>query len=139
MKTIYLKYTLIVTLVLSSLTTIAQNESFDWEAKSYLVDINSTSVQIESNIIKQSGIFTWEQVSNLSSNTIEFNITSVTDNWNSQSQTGTINYELTSLDGNASLTLTGFQDEILLTMVLLDDQGQAVKNYVFLIDNLTHL
>ena len=139
MKRIYLTYTLLLSFMLSSFTMIAQNTTFDWEAKSYLVDINTKPVQIESNISKQTGVFTWEQVSNLSSNTIEFTITSATDNWDIQSQTGTVSYDLTSLDGNATLTLTGTQEEILLAMTLLDEQCQHLKNYVFLIDTLTQL
>ncbi len=139
MKITYQRYTIIIAFILSSFTMIAQNASFDWEAKSYLVDINTTPVQIESNISKQTGVFTWEQVSNLSTNTIEFTVATATDNWDIQSQTGTISYGLTSLDGNATLTLTGTQEDILLTLTLLDDQGQPLKNYVFLIDTLTQL
>lgn len=119
--------------------TLAQNENIEWSAKSYLVNINDYDVEIESNLSKQASTFIWEQISNLSSQTQQYTVTSVSGTWNAQQNLGSINYTLTSEDDNANLIVSGTTEEVTMQFTILDTNGNPFKTYVFSIDTFTNL
>lgn len=139
MKTIYKIYVLVLCFFIGTAVSLAQNTNLEWTAKSYLVSVNTSDVEIESNLSKQSSTFTWEQISNLSSQTRHYTVTSVTGNWDAQQSLGTINYMLTSEDDDASLTVLGTTEEITMQFIIRDENGNPFKTYVFTIDTFTNL
>lgn len=139
MKTIYKIYVLVLCFFIGTAVSLAQNTNLEWTAKSYLVSVNTADVEIESHLSKQSSTFTWEQISNLSSQTRHYTVTSVTGNWDAQQSLGTISYMLTSEDDDASLTVLGTTEEITMQFIIRDENGNPFKTYVFVIDTFTNL
>jgi hypothetical protein len=139
MKTIYKNYMLMLCFFIGTAVTLAQNENIEWSAKSYLVNINDYDVEIESNLSKQASTFIWEQISNLSSQTQQYTVTSVSGTWNAQQNLGSINYTLTSEDDNANLIVSGTTEEVTMQFTILDTNGNPFKTYVFSIDTFTNL
>ena len=126
-------------LLLISFLGFSQNSTAQWTAESYLVQINGTTVEIKSNLSMQQSVLSWQQISNLSDRTTTFSVTGVTDNWDWEQQTGSIAYTLSSEDGNANLTITSTDDQILMNLTQFDQNGNPIQNYLFTIDSLTNL
>ncbi|MHA7843210.1 MAG: hypothetical protein ACX93I_07815 [Winogradskyella sp.] len=111
----------------------------EWEAKSHLVSIDGYDVEIESNLSKQSSTFTWEQVSNLSSRTQQYTVTSVTGTWDAQHNLGNTSYALSSPDDTATLSIVGTTEEVTIEFTVLDGNGNPLKSYVFTVETFTNL
>ena len=139
MKTIYKYYVLALCFFMGSITAFAQGDNLEWDAKSYLVSIDNYDVEIESNLGKQGSTFTWEQVSNLSSRTQQYTVTSVTGNWDAQQNLGNLSYTLSSEDDGATLSVVGTTEGITMEFTILDGNGSPFKSYVFTIDTFTNL
>lgn len=139
MKTTYRSYILALCLFIGSLVTYAQSPSMEWEAKSHLVSIDGYDVEIESNLSKQSSTFTWEQVSNLSSRTQQYTVTSVTGTWDAQHNLGNTSYALSSPDDTATLSIVGTTEEVTIEFTVLDGNGNPLKSYVFTVETFTNL
>tara|TARA_R110002051_G_scaffold289798_1_gene352907 strand:- start:309 stop:686 length:378 start_codon:yes stop_codon:yes gene_type:complete len=122
-----------------TLVAFSQNNTH-WEAESFIVSINDIDVAITSNLSKQNGIFTWEQISNLSSQSTQYEITSTTGNWDAQLNIGSISYMLTTEDNtNATLTIRGITEELTMHLIIYDASGHLLKDYIFIIENFTNL
>ena len=139
MKTVHRYHILLLCLVLGTVTAFAQSENIEWEAKSHLVSIDGYDVEIESNLDKQGSIFSWEQVSNLSSRTQHYTVTSVTGSWDSQHDLGNIAYTLSSEDDGATLSVVGTAEGITMELTIIDGNGSPFKSHVFTIDTFTNL
>ena len=136
----YKFYMLALCFFMGSITVIAQSEHTDWSAESYLVAINETDVEITSNLSKQDATFTWEQVGyNNAIDTTAFAITTVTGNWNTQDNLGTLSYELSSDALSANLTVTGTTEGITLVLTINHPNSSTSDSYAFYIDTFTNL
>ena len=124
---------------MGSIMVFAQSENLEWDAKSYLVSIDNYDVEIESNLGKQGSTFTWEQVSNLSAQTQQYSVTSVTGNWDAQQNLGNLSYTLSSEDDGATLSVVGTTEGITMGFTILDGNGSPFKSYVFIVDTFTNL
>lgn len=139
MKLLNKFYAVCLCFFIGTAITLAQNENFEWTAKSYLVSINDVDVEINSNLSKQASKFTWEQVSNLSTHSQQFNVTAVTGSWDTSQNLGNLSYQLNSTDTSASLLVSGTTEDISMQFTIHDENGNPVKTYVFLIDNFTNI
>ena len=134
MKTRYKDYLLALSFLMVTALGFSQIENMDWSAKSLLVSIDTQDVEIKSNLSKTSLTFTWEQVSNLSTHTMVYSITSSSGSWDTQQQTGQLNYTLTSARGNATLVVLGTEDDIAMTLTAANAEGNEIKTLVFTIE-----
>lgn len=140
MKTIYKYYVLALCFFVGSIMAFAQGENLEWDAKSYLVSIDNYDVEIESNLGKQGSTFTWEQISNFSTLTVQYSITSISGQWDLQQQTGQLNYTLTSSTAeSATLLVLGTDEGVSMTFTLVDANGDGSKTYEFTLESFTNL
>ncbi|MDC0009579.1 hypothetical protein OAE03_03375 [Winogradskyella sp.] len=139
MKYINKYHALVLCFLVGTICASSQN-NIQWNADSFAVGINDVDVAITSNLSKQNGIFTWEQISNLSSQSTQYEITSTTGNWDAQLNIGSISYMLTTEDNtNATLTIRGITEELTMHLIIYDASGQLLKDYIFIIENFTNL
>ena len=139
MKTIYKFRLLALCFFMGTVLGMAQDANMDWSAESYIVSIDAQEVAIESNLGKASSTFTWEQISNLSSRTIQYTITTSSGQWDTQQQTGQLDYALASDGDGATLTVLGTSEGVSMIFTVLDGNGNAFKTFEFDIDSFSNL
>ncbi|MEO1030034.1 MAG: hypothetical protein AAFX55_01455 [Bacteroidota bacterium] len=139
MKTLYKFRLLALCFFMGTALGIAQDADMDWSAESYIVSIDTQEVAIASNLDKASSTFTWEQISNLSTRTIQYTVTTSSGQWDVQQQTGQLDYTLTSDGDSATLSVLGTSEGITMTFTVLDGNGNAFKTFEFDIDSFSNL
>ncbi|MEO1032428.1 MAG: hypothetical protein AAFX55_13540 [Bacteroidota bacterium] len=139
MKTLYKFRLLALCFFMGTAISVAQDANMDWSAESYIVSIDAQEVAIASNLGKASSTFTWEQISNRSTRTIQYTITSGSGQWDVQQQTGQLDYTLASDGDGATLTVLGTSEGVRMTFTVLDGNGNAFKTFEFDIDSFSNL
>ncbi|MEO1030301.1 MAG: hypothetical protein AAFX55_02795, partial [Bacteroidota bacterium] len=129
MKTLYKFRLLALCFFMGTVISVAQDANMDWSAESYIVSIDTQEVAIASNLGKASSTFTWEQISNLSTRTIQYTVTSGSGQWDMQQQTGQLDYTLTSDGDSGTLSVLGTAEKITMTFTVLDGNGNAFKTF----------
>jgi hypothetical protein len=124
---------------LGTILSFSQTQNLEWEAESFLVTINEVDVEITSNMTKQGGTFTWEQIGYNNTDTSSFAITAVSGDWDTQTSLGELNYNLTSGELSASLAVTGTTEDITMQLIVSDANGTLVSSYTFYIDTFNNL
>jgi hypothetical protein len=124
---------------LSTILSFSQTQNLEWEAESFLVAMNGVDVEITSNMAKQGGTFTWEQIGYNNTDTSSFAITAVSGDWDTQTSLGELNYNLTLGELSASLAVTGTTEGITMLLIISDVNGTLVNNYTFYIETFNNL
>ncbi|MGB3151619.1 MAG: hypothetical protein WBB27_13250 [Maribacter sp.] len=135
----YRTHLLTACFLLSSVLSFSQGQGLEWQAESNILLSNETEVMLTSNLTKQGSVFTWEQIGYNTSETITFNVSSTTGNWNAQNSTGELNYVLNSTETTATLTLDGNQDGVIAILIINGENAATTNSYTFYIETLTNL
>lgn len=134
---IFRKALLVLLALTSGTIAFAQSTPNQWTAESPLVTANGVDVELTSNLNKLNDSLSWEQIGYNTSSTTVFNITASTGNWDTQTHTGQLSYELVDTNTTATLTVEGTTESITVTLVVHTTNGD--NTYTFYIETYTNL
>ncbi len=140
MKTIiYQIHAIALCLMLGTALSFSQSTNSDWTAESPLVSINEVAVEIASHLSKTGTNIIWEQTQGTNTDSNTFVITNSSGSWDTQTNLGQLDYDLTLDDTIASLTVIGTSEEITINLTIYQPDGSVGSTYDFDIETFTNL
>jgi len=136
MKNIF-KGAIIILVIFSTTQINAQIDTINFTLTSENVSTPEQDVFVSSTIIKNGNTLVWNQQAINGINTSNFIITGSLGDWDQDSSTGNITYNLVMEDLICEFVLTGKEDEIRALLIVKTTDTNEEK-YFFNIDSITY-
>jgi len=137
MKYIF-KLTLALTLLFSTGWVYGQTTTIDYTLESETVTISNMEVTILSTINKVGNTIEWKQEANDNISSTDFQINSVSGDWDLSTSTGVLTHVIVIEDYQGLFVLEGTASGLTASLTLTKD-GTEQQQYTFTINSITYL